>query len=216
MLQGTEVVKRSSFDFPRCSLSDMSFIISASLYVSGECFQSEIDVARAIIKRTRWLLFMRCAWLCTCDNVCTMQPRGCKPEILAGREIPHATVIAFSRGGGGGDTPQRRRQRSPSRIDLSTDSRDLFRFLDPFCSVRCANRRLYACIDTILPVSPSYQNHRPSTELIYHLVEPCVSVYKRYFVRFILVRADIVGLYEIHRFVFSFRDLISDLSRKKM
>lgn len=55
---------------------------------------------------------------------------GMRAEILAGREIPHATVIAFSRGG-----PQRRRQRSRSLIDLSTDRRDLFRFLAPFCSV---------------------------------------------------------------------------------
>lgn len=72
---------------------------------------------------------------------------GMRAEILAGREIPHATVIAFSRWEGGGRGSRRRRQGRWCQIDLSAEIS--FAFSTLFCSVPCANRRLYACTDML-------------------------------------------------------------------
>lgn len=112
---------------------------------------------------------------------------GMQAEILAGREIPHATVIAFSRGGRReeeGEGTHTAKTTTTFAIPNGSIYRPIaeisFAFSILFAPVRCANRRLYACIDTVLPVIPSYQNHRPSTELIYHLVESCVSLHKRF------------------------------------
>lgn len=75
---------------------------------------------------------------------------GMRAEILAGREIPHATVIAFSRWEG-----ITTRTVMPDRfID-----RDLFRFLDPFCSVPCQSKiiRVYRYVRRVTPGNQKHE-----------------------------------------------------------
>lgn len=77
---------------------------------------------------------------------------GMRAEILAGREIPHATVIAFSRWEGITTTT---RTVMPDRfID-----RDLFRFLDPFCSVPCQSKiiRVYRYVRRVTPGNQKHE-----------------------------------------------------------
>lgn len=101
---------------------------------------------------------------------------GMRAEILAGREIPHATVIAFSQGkGGAGSHKDDDNVRDPGSIyrpivEIS------FAFSPLFAQFR-TNRRLYARIDTALRVIACYQKHGRGIEMIYRLMKLCVSCF---------------------------------------
>lgn len=96
---------------------------------------------------------------------------GMRAEILAGREIPHATVIAFSRG----DHKDDDNVRDPGSI-YRPIAEISFAFSPLFAQFR-TNRRLYARIDTVQRVIASYQKHGRGIEMIYRLMKLCVSCF---------------------------------------